>query len=172
LVNISSQAIALATPINGPIGERVILQVEQFGRVEGKIIRVLDHGFVMAVIAGEDERAKLLGKIVWLDQHINYEKLDDRRNKRIVPRSPHSTIVLADGSVLSCFVIDMSVSGAAVSADITPEMGMPLAVGTVVGRVARQFAGGFAIQFMEPLPLDSLEERVFNRTSFLRAARK
>jgi hypothetical protein len=66
----------------------------------------------------------------------------------------------------------MSVSGAAVSADIIPEMGMPLAVGTVVGRVVRQFAGGFAIQFIEPLPLDSLEERVLNRTSFPRAARK
>ena len=100
LVNISSQAIALATPINGPIGERVILQVEQFGRVEGKIIRVLDHGFVIAVVAGEDERAKLLSKIVWFDQHINYEKLDDRTSKRIVPRNPHSTIVLSDGSVV------------------------------------------------------------------------
>ncbi len=128
------------------------MQVEQLGKVEGKIIRVLDRGFVITVVAGEDERAKLLAKIVWLDQHINYEKPDDRRSKRIVPQNPHSTLILSDGFVLTCFVIDMSVSGASVSADITPEMRMPLAVGTVVGRVVRQFVGGFAAQFMSARP--------------------
>jgi hypothetical protein len=117
--------------------ERVLLQVEQLGKVEGRITRVQERGFVIAVIAGEDERAKLLARIAWLDQHINYDKPDGRENKRILPQNPHSTIILSDGSVLTCFVIDMSVSGAAVSADLTPEMGMPLAVGTVVGRVVR-----------------------------------
>ena len=56
--------------------------------------------------------------------------------------------VTADGSVLACFVIDLSVSGAAVSADVVPQIGTVLAVGKVVGRVARYLPGGFAVEFV------------------------
>lgn len=163
LVNLSSKAIALATPVNGPLGERVILHVDQLGKIQGMIIRVLDRGFVIGVVAKQEERARLLDKIAWLDKHINYETPDVRKNKRIVPRYPYSTLILANGSVLTCFVIDMSVSGVAVSADIIPEIGMPLGVGRVVGRVVRHFAGGFAVQFIEPQPFEDLEERILDK---------
>ena len=66
----------------------------------------------------------------------------------------------ADGTVCGCFVIDMSVSGVAVSADIQPEIGMPLAVGACVGRVVRIFPEGFAVKFVEPQSRDDLERRV------------
>jgi hypothetical protein len=57
----------------------------------------------------------------------------------------------------------MSVSGAAVSADIVPEIGMPLALGKVVGRVRRRFPEGFAIQFIETQDLETLEERLLRQ---------
>lgn len=163
LVNISSKAIALATPINGPRGERVILQVDQLGKIEGRIIRILDRGFVIDVVAADSERAKLLAKIAWLNKHSNHEATDVRSSKRIVPRHPYSTLMFRDGSVLTCLVIDASVSGVAVSADIVPEIGTPLAVGRIVGRVVRHFAGGFAIRFVELQTTENLEERLLNQ---------
>ena len=51
----------------------------------------------------------------------------------------------------------MSISGVAVSAEVTPELRTPLAVGKVVGRVVRHLPGGFAIEFVQPLELPMLE---------------
>ena len=54
-------------------------------------------------------------------------------------------IVFADGTVMTCLVIDLSETGAAVSADLDPEIGTVCAVGTIVCRVIRRFVGGFAV---------------------------
>jgi hypothetical protein len=55
--------------------------------------------------------------------------------------------MLADGSVLPCQIIDYSISGAAVSIDLEPDLGAVLKIGKVIGRVVRRFAGGFAVEF-------------------------
>ena len=57
-------------------------------------------------------------------------------------------MIFADGTYRDCFIIDMSASGAAVSADVQPDLGMPLAIGSCVGRVVRHFREGFAIKFV------------------------
>ena len=65
--------------------------------------------------------------------------------------------MFADGSRLGCFVIDMSVTGAAVSADVQPAIGSPLAIGRSVGRVIRHFREGFAVKFIQPVDRDYLD---------------
>ena len=54
----------------------------------------------------------------------------------------------------------MSASGAAVSADVQPELGMPLAIGACVGRVVRHFGEGFAVKFVEIQNEQNLEKLV------------
>jgi hypothetical protein len=56
--------------------------------------------------------------------------------------------------------MDMSVFGASVSAQIVPEIGTPVAVGTIIGRVARHMTEGFAIRFIEQQDPDHLERRL------------
>ena len=75
-----------------------------------------------------------------------------------MPREPRSAIVMATGTVLPCLVIDISASGAAVSADIDPPLGEPLAIGKVVGRVVRKLEVGFAVQFASPQDQQDVEE--------------
>jgi PilZ domain-containing protein len=79
---------------------------------------------------------------------------------RIVPASPHSTLTFADGTIRGCFVIDMSVSGIAVSADVQPQIGTPLAVGACIGRVARLLPDGFAIKFVDRQNRDDLDRLI------------
>jgi hypothetical protein len=64
----------------------------------------------------------------------------------------------------NCFIIDMSVSGAAVSADVQPEVGTPLAVGACIGRVVRHLELGFAVKFIEEQPREHLEKLVVRST--------
>lgn len=54
----------------------------------------------------------------------------------------------------------MSRSGAALSADIQPDPGTPLAVGRVVARVVRWLEVGFAVQFLTEQDTEILEDRL------------
>jgi len=148
-VNLSCRAIALAAPVKGKVGDRVIAHIERLGKLEGPIDRLLDRGFVMSIAVSQEERSSLAAKIAWLESLKNHEVPDRRVDKRVMPGNPNSKLILPDGRVENCLVLDISVSGVAVSADTIPAVGSILAVGSVVGRVVRHFADGFAIQFIQ-----------------------
>jgi hypothetical protein len=159
-VNISQSAIALLAPVAGAIGERGITYFEEFGELHGAIIRVLNGGFVMKIVSNDKDRAKFRDRLLWLKEAQNLTVTDRRIHKRIIPQVPRSPLVLPDGRILECFVIDMSVSGAAVSSDEIPTIGTPLAIGKVIGKVVRHFEDGFAVRFNEIQYLDHLEEMI------------
>jgi hypothetical protein len=148
-VNISPTYMVLATPVSGPIGERVIAYFEELGKFQGRIVRIMSGGFVIRVASTGRERDKFVRKLTWLEQKKNSDATEVRVHKRIVPEDPFSTLTFADGSMMGCFVIDMSASGAAVSADVIPEIGTAVVVGKVPGSVVRHLTEGFAIKFNE-----------------------
>ena len=159
-VNLSCHAIAFAAPVRGKVGDRVIANIERLGRLEGPIDRLLERGFVMSIAATPEERNSLAAKIAWLDSHKNHDVSERRTDRRTVPVNPHSKIILPDGRVESCLILDLSVSGVAVSADTVPEIGTIMAVGSVVGRVVRHFIDGFAVQFVQRQHHDTVEHMV------------
>jgi hypothetical protein len=173
IINVSVDAMALAAPVPGPIGERVIVYSERFGRLHGLIIRLMTNGFVISIAASPQNREKLAAKLDWLAKQKDAPELrDSRRHARVIPKNPMATILLADGSTTSCLVIDFSDCGVAVSADLYPELGTPLAVGKMVGRVVRRFAEGFAVDFMEKTSLAEVERRLARgNPSALRSAK-
>jgi hypothetical protein len=158
VVNISLHAMTLVVPVNGAIGERVITYCDEFGKLEGLITRVLDRGFVIKIVANDEERTKLAVKIDWYEKNKHHDLSESRGHKRIVPKNPHSTLIFDDGSVLGCCIVDMSISGVAVSADIKPKIGTPLAVGKLLGRVVRHLDDGFAVRFSNIQDIDCLEQ--------------
>jgi hypothetical protein len=159
--SLSPHTAMLAAPVKGKIGERVIAHMDRVGKIEGTIERLLEHGFVLSIMASKDERDRLAAKIEWLENHKNQD-VPDRRigGPRTIPANPNSKIVLADGRVESCLVLDLSVSGAAVSADTVPDIGAVLAVGSVVGRVVRHFVDGFGVQFVQRQHQENVETMV------------
>jgi hypothetical protein len=159
-VNLSLQAITLAAPVSGKVGGRIIADILHLGRVEGMVARVFDRGFAMNIRASEAERAKLASKIEWLARHKDDHLPDQRADARFAPIVPYSRLILPNGAVMMCFVVDISVSGAAISAEIVPPIGTVLAVGKVVARVVRHFAGGFSVRFVEPQSRDRIEAMV------------
>lgn len=162
-VNLSCRAIALAAPVKGKVGDRVIAHIDRLGKLEGPIERLLERGFVMNIAASPDERSNLAAKIAWLESLKNHEVPDRRSDKRTIPANPNSKMILPDGRVENCLVLDVSVSGVAVSADTIPSVGTILAVGSVVGRVVRHFADGFAVQFVQRQHHASVEAMVILR---------
>jgi hypothetical protein len=152
IVNISPRDMTLAAAVLGPVGERVIVYSATFGKLEGQILRVMANGFMMSIVASHEEREKLRTKLAWLAaQKQSPETPDPRRHARIVLPDPIATLTLQDGTSMSCFVIDVSASGAAVSADCFPNIGTPVRIGQADARVVRVFLEGFAVEFDEPL---------------------
>jgi len=149
VVKLSPQQLVLAAPVKGAEGDRVIANLLEFGRIEGNVLKNHDLGFVMSVTMTDEERDQFAGKIAWYDKHKNHDLPDNRKAKRIVPQDPHSVVILADGTVVGAFVIDVSVSGVAISADVDVRIGEAVAIGRIVGRVVRYFRGGFAVKFIE-----------------------
>ncbi|AVF05449.1 MULTISPECIES: PilZ domain-containing protein [Devosia] len=160
LCSISTRILVSVGPVVGKEGETVSCHFNEFGMLRGRITRRLASGFVADLHMNDNEREKLAAKIDWRKRHVHAQVPDKREHKRVQPRDPRSTIVLADGQSLPCFVIDMSRSGAAVSAHYWPELGTPMALGRIVGRVVRHLEVGFALQFIQPQAFEELEHLI------------
>jgi hypothetical protein len=145
-VNLSPDWVALTSPVRVKVGERVIAQIDHLGKLEGAVISVLEHGFMMS-IANNNNRDNFAAKLEWLEKHKNHDASERRAAPREMPTDLYSDLILPDGRRETCRVLDISVSGAAISAATVPEIGTVVTIGTVLGRVVRHVKGGFAVRF-------------------------
>jgi hypothetical protein len=158
---VSPFRMMVSVPVVGKIGDRVTSYFGDFGKLDGLISDTVAGGFLLELAITKAKREQLASKLTWLEKKQKDPAVRDvRTQSRIIPADPQSSLVLADGTTLGCFVIDYSVSGAAVSADLQPKIGMPLAVGACVGRVVRHFREGFAVKFVERQNRDNIERLI------------
>lgn len=147
---VSPFRMTVEVPVVGKIGDRLSSYFRDFGKFTGVISDTMSGSFLIELEMTRAMRERLGNKLTWLEQKQKRPSTPDlRKDSRIIPANPHSTLTLADGSTHACFVIDMSISGAAVSAQLQPPIGMPLAVGACIGRVVRTLPDGFAVRFVE-----------------------
>ena len=160
LSSISSDQAVLIAPVLAQEGEIVVIHFKDFGILRCKVARELSTGFVLDIELDDDGRKKLAAKIRWKKQNATSYTPDKREFQRIMPRHPRSVLTMGDGSRMPCFVIDISQSGAAVSAATLPPKGTPLAVGSLLGRVVRRLDIGLAIEFTQIDLFEDLETRL------------
>jgi hypothetical protein len=158
--SLSSLAAAITAPVIGAPGEAVTARLDGIGILRGSVERVTKDGFVFQIVASQQERVELAAKVAWLKQKSVRRQEEHRSHKRIQPRDPRSTIRLATGEMLRCFVIDLSPSGAAVSCQHTPQIGERLTLGTLACRVVRKLSVGFAVHFDMAQDPGGLEQSV------------
>ena len=158
--NMSPGGMALTAPVIGVVGERVIAYVDHLGRLEGKIARLLDNGFAMTIAATPRKRDKLAAQLTWIANRHILDLPEDRRHGRIIPRNPMARLIMTNGLNMTCRIIDISLSGAAIASAERPPMGSLLSIGKVPARVVRHLEEGFAVEFTRLQHPDSLEENV------------
>jgi hypothetical protein len=64
---------------------------------------------------------------------------------------------------MTCRIIDLSLSGAAIAAENRPPLKSMVTLGRVQARVVRNLEEGFAIEFIHEQPAETLEESVTAR---------
>ena len=163
VINMSPGGLALLAPGIGNVGDRVVAYLDHIGRVEGKITRIIDNGFAMTIGATPRKRDKLAAQLTWLANRDILNLPEDRRHDRIVPRNPIAVLTLEDGTKMTCRIIDLSLSGAAIAAENRPPLKSTVLLGRVQGRVVRNLEDGFALEFLHKQPIETLEESVTAR---------
>ncbi|WP_156343052.1 PilZ domain-containing protein [Devosia sp. A16] len=163
--SVSPHEAVVNAPVSGQPGDALTMTLQGLGIVRGRISRVLDGGFAVAFECSEQERAALGARIDWLKRRTLKTVSDRRAHKRVLPRETRASLTLGDGRRFDCFIIDMSQSGVALSADTLPPLGSIAAVGAVPGRVVRHIETGFAVQFGQIQQIDQLEALLTLKTS-------
>jgi hypothetical protein len=147
---VSPYRMLVDVPVTGKVGDHLTSYFRDFGKLDGHISDTGPGSFLLELDVNYPTRERLANKLAWLEGKLrDPQTLDQREHPRVIPAQPRSSLTLADGTILECDIIDMSLGGAAVSAELQPEVGTALAVGACVGRVVRVFPNGFAVQFIE-----------------------
>src|SRR5471032_1975761 len=125
-IDISPGGVAFAAFERGGVGERVIAYLSQIGRVEGSISRHLEQGFAIQMKLPVNKREKLADQLTWLANRQALGMAEDRRHERIAPRFSHTTLKLPNGQEFLARLVDISISGAALSVAAKPPIGSPV----------------------------------------------
>ena len=162
VIDMSPGGMALAAPVSGRPGERVIAYIDHLGRLEGVIAREFNNGFAMTIAATARKRDKLAAQLTWLANRHILNLPEDRRHGRFTPRKQMARLILPNGANVTCRVIDLSQSGAAISIapDLRPPIGAAVTIGKTAGRVVRHIDEGFAIEFARLQHIDFIEDNV------------
>jgi hypothetical protein len=160
VTDMSPGGMAVIAPVSGQIGERIIAYVDHVGRLEGAIARLFQNGFAMRVSATIHKRDKLAAQLTWLANRHILNLPEDRRHGRFTPRNPAARLILPNGLNVTCRVIDLSSSGAALKTDQRPDIGALVTIGKTTGRVVRHLEEGFAVEFTRLQHPDFVEENV------------
>jgi hypothetical protein len=137
------------------VGLAIVAYLEDLGRVEVTSGEAVAGGFKVTFAAKGVRLEKLQQRIQYLIERASGAP-DNRRHPRFEPKDKYSSITLPDGRNYTCEVLDISVSGAGIKADVMPAMGTYLMVGKMKGRVVRYLETGFAIEFVKQLAVPAL----------------
>ena len=158
---VSPYRMIVDVPVVGRIGDHITSHFGEFGEFEGTISDSKNGSILLELEMTPERRQWMADKLAWLEMTRRDPLIQDaRKDARFVPQVSHTMLTMADGKVSTCFIIDMSATGVAVSSEFQPEIGTPLAVGSLVGRVVRIFETGFAVKFVEKQSLNDVNRLI------------
>lgn len=147
--DISPGDVRIVSDILPPVGERVVIYLNGFGRVSGKVARKCGEGEVAVIFDFSAHKREKMAEQLTLA--VNKE-LGIEEDARPAAHEGAKTVRLEfeTGEIYDGEVVDFSLAGITIKSKRPPPLiGVWVRVGTVYGRVARLVDGGFAID-LEP----------------------
>ncbi len=152
--DISEGGIALHSPADGEIGDKVIVYLDRLGRFEGQLVRQFDGGFAIETSLQTNQRARLVERIQLLKGHSKSGDIADlpqralRRAPTDVEASEGARLIIENGEEVACRVLDISLTGAHIKLSQRPKVGTHVTVGKTLGRVVRHTDEGVGVEFL------------------------
>jgi hypothetical protein len=147
VTDLSPGGAAIACELIPDSGTPVVLYVDGFGRFEGNVVRRDGSGFGVSFVCTPSKRERIAEQLILF---LNKTLVDDnvlRRHKRSSQKG-FAKFTRADGQIVQCEVMDISVSGVTLKTDIKPPIGEFVLIAQIAGRVARHQVDGIGIEFV------------------------
>ena len=147
-VAMSGTSAEVRSHVLPPAGSNIVCYFDDIGRVVGSVDQTLAKGFIVAFTTTDFKRDKIADRIIWLANKDALGLSDERSQTRFSAGGP-AIIRLADGEVLKCRVVDISLSGAGFeSMGPAPAIGDIVQAGSLRGEVVRSAGRSFGIRFL------------------------
>lgn len=161
IIDVALGGIALKAPVNGDIGEPIIVYIDQLGRVQGDIVRYVEGGFAVKLTVTTRATERLAIRLSDLQASGNSDSPPEerRRSLRVEPDDKVTRITLPLGIGADCEVLDLSRTGADVKTSQRPQIGCLVQLGQLLGKVVRHTEHGVAIAFEDMSDSASLSDR-------------
>ncbi|HEX3753869.1 MAG TPA: PilZ domain-containing protein [Rhizomicrobium sp.] len=147
VADLSPGGAAVRGDITAEKGAAVVLYADGFGRFEGHVARLDGYGFGIAFVSTPAKRERTAEQLTLF---LNKALADDsvlRRHERS-GRKGFAKFTRADGQIVSCEVMDISVGGVSLRTEIKPPVGEFVLIAQIAGRVARHHEHGIGIEFI------------------------
>ena len=126
---------------------QVVLYVDGFGRLEGSIVRAVDASFGVRFNCTAAKRDRIAEQMILLMNSNLLDESELRRHDR-TPTKGIARFTRADGQLVACEVLDLSVSGVSLKTNTRPPIGEFVLIGQMAGRIARHHEQGIGIEFI------------------------
>ena len=147
VINLSPGGAAIDCEIIPELATPVVLYVDGFGRFEGTVARRDGHGFGVAFVCTPAKRERTAEQLTLF---LNKSLVDEtvlRRHER-TNQQGFAKFTRADGQVINCEVMDISVGGVSLKSEVRPPLGEYVLIAGLAGRVARHHEHGIGIEFV------------------------
>jgi len=126
---------------------QVVLYIDGFGRFEGTVVRRDGFGFGVKFICTALKRERTAEQLTLFMNRSLLDEADLRRDDR-TPTKGLTRFTRADGQLVPCEVLDLSMSGISVKTDVRPPIGEFVLIGQMAGRIARHHGEGIGVEFV------------------------
>src|SRR5580693_4025207 len=147
ILNLSPGGAAVTCEIVPEQGTPVVLYVDGFGRFEGTVARHEDRSFGISFVCTPAKRERTAEQLTLF---LNKSLVDEsvlRRHERTHQKG-FAKFTRADGQVINCEVMDISVGGVSLKSEVRPPLGEFVLIAGMAGRVARHHEHGIGIEFV------------------------
>ena len=153
IIDLSPGGAQVACELGLPAGTAIVLYIDGFGRFEGVVARPVEPGeqpeghFGIKFSCSALKRERVAEQLtVYMNKGV-VEDSSLRRHDR-APTKGLARFTRANGDIVGCEVLDLSLSGVSLRSDMKPPIGEVVLIGQMAGRVARHHADGIGIEFV------------------------
>jgi len=141
----------------------VVVYVDGFGRLEATVVRPAKGEEIEGALGVKFNCSLLKRERVaeQLAQYVDHGVVDDtalRRHDR-APAKGLARFTRANGEIVNCEVLDLSLSGVSLGTEMRPPIGEFVLIGQMAGRVVRHHDTGIGITFVAGMPEKTQNER-------------
>lgn len=147
VVDLSPGGAQIVCEMVPPADTPVIIYIDGFGRFEGTVARPAEGSFGVRFQCSAMKREKIAEQ---LTLYMNRDLVDEtvvRRHDR-APTKGMARYTRANGDIVNCEVLDLSLGGVSLKTDARPPLGETVLIGQTAGRVVRHHENGIALEFV------------------------